>query len=259
MRLPLALCAPLALAAALAGCASNAAPLPAEDAQLDAPDQVRAVQPPAQAEGEDGAALPSARNAAATQAADAAPAVAAVAPLQSVLRGTVGGHALAPTYNFFMRGRMEAEGRPDVLILVQTDNPELCAHLGAGTMPRSTSMFAVALMREDGKTLPRRGTFLAPIERGPDAPRHAMAFFRHLDEACNVSPLPTAEGAVAEYGSAELLQLRDGESAQVRYSFKFNTDDVVEGEIDATYCAAPKLFAAPTAMVSPEVDPEDCR
>lgn len=246
---------PLAVAMlTAAGCSSNAVPLPADDATSLTPGAARAAEQNDADEGQPGAEPAVAPDA--TTVPDVAP---QDAPASS-FRGTVEQHALTPSYNFFMAGEMKVAGRPQVLILVQTDHPLLCDHLAAGTMPRNATMFAVAMMRADGGEVSTSGKFLAPFDRGKNTSRWGMAYFRHLDDECMVSPLPGPRGAEAEYGTVELLQYTAKKSAQVRYSLTLNTQDVVEGHIiTASYCDAPALFAEPDALHVADVDPAVCR
>lgn len=257
MRSFLAPCLRLPLAVAVltaAGCSSNAVPLPADDATLLTPGAVRAAE-----RGEEAEAEPAPAPAETTNSETPDPEALTHEATASTFAGTVEKYTLTPSYNFFMHGRMETPGKPHVLILVQTDHPELCDHLAAGTMPRNATMFAVAMMREDGKELPDKGKFLAPLDRGRVAPLLGMAYFRALDDECMVSPMPAINGVEADYGTVELLQYTAGQSAQARYSLTLNTNDVVEGHITATYCNAPLLFEKPEALQVPEVEPANCR
>ena len=170
--------------------------------------------------------------------------------------GQVDGKVFVPRYNFFTHGKVNVPGEPEAIIFVQTDNPDMCAHLTAGTMPRDATMFAVVLLADDG-SLPTVGTtYPAPSDRGADDVVSAMAYFRRTDASCNVTPGEL--GAEAVEGQAVLRSFVPGQRAAVDFKFVLDQGDAVVGILEGSFCPATALIDNTLALTEP-VEPSACR
>ena len=174
--------------------------------------------------------------------------------------GDVAGMTLNPKYSFFLEGIMTVGDPQPTLVFVQTDSPNLCAHMAAGTMPRGATMFGTALVQTDGAPVQTHYAYTAPGHHGMDDLPRSMGFFRQLNEACEVSP--NEVGAQAHRGQAILRSWTSKTRITADFSFDFEEDGEIigqaQGHVEAPWCDAPLFFANPEQFYQP-VEPEDCR
>lgn len=173
----------------------------------------------------------------------------------NTFNGSVGGFTLNPKYSFFMQGIMTVGDTQPTLVLVQTDTPNLCGHIAAGTMPRGATMFAVALVQTDGEPVQEGRVYLAPGHHGLDNAPYSLAIFRALDAQCEISPGET--GASAMFGQAVLRELVPHLRASADFRFTYDDGDTVSGHISAPICSAPAFFERPEQFYEP-VEPDAC-
>lgn len=174
--------------------------------------------------------------------------------------GDVAGMTLNPKYSFFLEGIMTVGDPQPTLVFVQTDSPNLCAHMAAGTMPRGATMFGTALVQTDGAAVQTQYAYTAPGHHGMDDLPRSMGFFRQLNDACEVSP--NEVGAQAHRGQAILRSWTPKTRITADFSFDFEDDGETighaQGHVEAPWCDAPLFFANPEQFYQP-VEPEDCR
>ena len=173
----------------------------------------------------------------------------------NTFEGTVAGFTFKPTYSFFLQGVMTVGDPQPTLVFVQTDSPNLCQHMAAGTMPKNASIFATALVQTDGKPVQVGYSYTAPGHHGMDDAPRSMAFFRKLNETCEVFPDDT--GAQALYGQAVIRKLSANNTVVADYVFDFEEAGTVRGHVEAPLCDAPNFFANPEQFYQP-VEPENC-
>ena len=173
----------------------------------------------------------------------------------NTFEGKVAGFTLKPTYSFFLQGIMTVGDAQPTLVLVQTDSANLCQHMAAGTMPKNASIFAAALVQTDGKPVQVGYSYTAPGHHGMDELPRSMAFFRKLNDTCEVFPDDT--GAQAMYGQAIIRKLSANNTVVADYAFDFEEAGTVRGHIEAPLCDAPYFFANPEQFYQP-VEPELC-
>jgi hypothetical protein len=169
--------------------------------------------------------------------------------------GTVAGFTFKPTYSFFLQGVMTVGDPQPTLVFVQTDSANLCQHMAAGTMPKNATIFATALVQTDGKPVQEGYSYTAPGHHGMDDAPRSMAFFRKLNETCEVFPDDT--GAQAMYGQAIIRKLSANTKVVADYAFDFEEAGTVRGHVEAPLCDAPYFFANPEQFYQP-VEPEQC-
>ncbi len=171
--------------------------------------------------------------------------------------GNIDGITLTPTYSFFLQGVMRVGDVQPTLLFVQTDTPNLCQHLAAGTMPKNATILGSALMQADGQPVQAGRAFSAPGHHGMDKDPIAMTFFRKLSNTCEVSPGEDGGGVQAMYGEAIIRKLVDNTHAVIDYAFSFEEAGTVTGHVEAPYCDAPNFFANPEQFAMP-VEPQNC-
>ena len=173
----------------------------------------------------------------------------------NTFEGRVEDMTFQPNYSFFLQGIMRVGDAQPTLVFVQTDSPNLCRHMAAGTMPKNASIFAVALVQTDGRPVQVGYSDTAPGHHGMDESPRSMAFFRKLNGTCEVFPDET--GAQAMYGEAVIRKLRPNTSVVADYAFDFEEAGSVSGHLEAPYCDAPNFFANPEQFYQP-VEPQNC-
>lgn len=194
------------------------------------------------------------------EATDETPAEGAAEGFVNRFEGDVAGMTLNPMYSFFLEGIMTVGDPQPTLVFVQTDSPNLCAHMAAGTMPRGATMFGTALVQTDGAPVQTQYAYTAPGHHGMDDLPRSMGFFRQLNNACEVSP--NEVGAQAHRGQAILRSWTPKTRITADFSFDFEDDGEIigqaRGHVEAPWCDAPLFFANPEQFYQP-VEPEDCR
>ena len=177
----------------------------------------------------------------------------------------VAGIAPVLTHAIVLQGALQVAGTPEALVFIASDEPTMCAHLQAGTMPKQAQILAIgAFTKAYGK--PEAGQAYLPsgaVLGHQESNLHA--YFRQLDAQCRVDPRLGALGAEAFKGGVQLSAYEARHRAKMTFALDMvigSDDDIVgsiEGALDATYCDAPEFFHRAQKVFFQGVDPEDCR
>lgn len=181
-----------------------------------------------------------------------------VAELPNAFEGTVKTFGLDVVETVFVEGFAEIGAKAPVLVVVQSNTPDTCAHLQNGTYPKQGTFFPIALIQMDGDKVAGQRVYKpsSPDDETTDL-YQTYAQLRHFSESCQIQP--EAEDGMAILGWAIMDDYSPGKIAKGRYAFEMGQDRApVSGSFNATYCDAPSLLADAAALMNPIIDSEHC-
>lgn len=181
-----------------------------------------------------------------------------VAELPDVFEGRVKGFDFHVVETVFVAGDVEIGTTVPVLVVVQSDVANTCAHLQNGTYPKDGTFFPMALIQSDGAAVAANRLYKPsnPDDETTDS-YWVFAQLRHFNATCAIEP--DAADGMAILGSAIVDDYSPGHSAQGRFAFEMGQDHApVSGSFNATYCQAPNLLKNANALMDPQIDSDHC-
>lgn len=161
--------------------------------------------------------------------------------------------SFVPTHAVVLAGTFDIGEPVPVVIVVQSDSPDVCAHYQRGTQPAGKNMFAIAFIQQDQQAVAAERLYSAE----PDTTYFAYAQLRRFSRTCEISP--AADAGQGRQGQAILNEWIPGKHASGDYTFSLGDEGTaILGHFEAEYCDAPKLFEDVDALYQPSVNPATC-